>query len=98
MFNYPVERVTNVIQNAHSDFIRTVHPLAASDEVLVSGGLDKLVKIFDLREDKEPKTIFEVGDEVEDLVVYSEDTKMVTVGGKIVKKPIFLTKRRGGGI
>ena len=83
--------MTNSITEAHTGFIRALRTFKTNENLIVTGGYDSLVKIFDIRENNSidgseqearAQSTFKHKNEIQGITLFQDDTKMAVVEGK----------------
>ena len=70
VYDFATQQHIFKVDKAHGDFPRSVKFAGDNDEMLISGGLDKCVKVWDRRADpKKPAAVIHYGFEVEGLAL-----------------------------
>ena len=94
LYDVAAGEVVHSYANAHSDYIKCVRSL--ENNLLLSGGYDGKVNLFDFRVHKAPQYVFEHGGQVEWLDVFPSKLNFVVCGEKKItswdirsQKPLF---------
>lgn len=90
LFDYVRGKVSTRLEKCHEDFVRVVRMMKSNPSTLLSGGFDKVVKLWDVRAEEKLQYQYLHEDEVQDLQLYEDDNKMVSVSGKKVKTQFTL--------
>lgn len=72
------------VSEVHTGYIRTIRGFGMNSNNFLTGSFDKTVKLFDVRTEEKLQGTFEHLDEVQDLRLYEDDTKFISVSGKKV--------------
>ena len=85
VLDYTSGTVVHSYRKAHMDFIRAVQPFKENPSMFLTSSYDKLIKLFDVREQHPQRIIFKHGAEVEDIKIFNHDMSFVSVGDKWVR-------------
>lgn len=83
-FDYSRGRVVQRMEKCHDDFIRVVRMMKSNENTFLSGGFDKVVKLWDIRVEEKLQYQYLHDDEIQDVQLFDNDNKMVSVAGKKV--------------
>lgn len=86
LFDYATGKVATRLEKCHSNFVRVVRMMRSNPSTLLSGGFDKVVNFWDVRAEEKLQYQYLHEDEVQDLQLFENDNKMVSVSGKKVKR------------
>jgi WD40 repeat protein len=84
-FDYSRGRVVERMEKCHDDFIRVVRMMKTNANTFLSGGFDKVVNLWDIRADEKLQYSYAHDEEIQDLQLFQDDNKMISVSGKKVK-------------
>jgi WD40 repeat protein len=74
------------MEKCHKDFIRVVRMMKTNQNTFLSGGFDRVVKLWDIRVEEKLQYEYAHDDEIQDVQLFDSDNKMVSVAGKKVRK------------
>lgn len=85
VFDYALDRSIQELRNQHQDFVRGIAAFQTGKDNLVTGSLDKYIRLFDLRTRDQLTNSFLNSDPVNIIRLFDGDMKVAATAGKSVR-------------